>query len=170
MKFPKLPELPQPDADELGQADDPGPGDKEGSVPAGPDLSSLPVAGITRRRLGFLAGALISAWIVIVFARQVGDASAAAARVEKDRAANAALAGQLAALERESELIQRQEWVVQQAHAYRLGRRGEIPFTLGAADALPPNAPGSAAVRLGADAEADTPLEAWLSLLFGPGR
>jgi len=170
MKLPKLFELPQPEPDDLAPADDVAPDEQEASVPARPALSSLPVAGITRRRLSFLAGALISAWIVIVFARQVGDASAAAARVERDRAANAALAGQLAALERESELIQRQEWVVQQAHAYRLGRRGEIPFTLGAAGDLPANAPGSAAVRLGADADADTPLEAWLSLLFGPSR
>jgi hypothetical protein len=134
----------------------------------GPDLSSLPIAGITRRRIGFLAGALVSVWIVIVFARQVGEASAATARVDDLRAANAELAGRLAALEREAELIQRQEWIEQQARGYRLGSGGEIPFALGDAEALPPDAPGSAAVRLGADERLPTPLESWLSLLFGP--
>jgi hypothetical protein len=170
MKLPKLPSLPDPAADELGATDAVDqPGDAS-TYPAPPDLSSLPVAGITRRRLGFLAGALVSAWIVIVFARQVGEASAATARVERDRAANAALAGQLAALQRESAMIQREDWVVQQAHAYRLGRRGEIPFSLGPAPDLPADAPGSAAVRLGAETDDKTPLEAWLSLLFGPSR
>lgn len=142
--------------------------DLDGAGPSMPDLSSLPVAGITRRRVGFLAGALISVWVVIVFARQVGEAAAATARVDDLRAANAELAGRLAALEREAELIQRQEWIEQQARGYRLGGGGEIPFALGDAEPLPPDAPGSAAVRLGADARSMTPLESWLSLLFGP--
>ncbi len=150
-------------ADEFVDPDEPSP-------PALPDLSGLPVAGITRRRLGFLAGALVSAWIVIVFARQVGDASAATARVEQLREANAALASRLTALEQEAGLIQRQEWIEQQARGYELGAGGEIPFALGDAGPLPPDAPGSAAVRLGADHDAATPLESWLSLLFGPGR
>jgi hypothetical protein len=44
----------------------------------------------------------------------------------------------------------------------------EIPFTL-ADDAPPlgPDAPGSAAVRLGAVADRRSPLESWLDLLFG---
>jgi hypothetical protein len=46
-----------------------------------------------------------------------------------------------------------------------------VPFTLGpGAPALSPDAPGSAAVRLGADTSSPTPLESWLTLLFGPGR
>jgi hypothetical protein len=164
------PRTPKPPPDDDLPELSPDEGDLAPDVPPTPDLSSLPVAGITRRRLGFLAGGLVSAWIVIVFARQVGEASAASARVEDLRDANAALAGRLAALERESSLIQRQAWIEQQARAYQLGTGGEIPFALGDAGPLPPDAPGSASVRLGADGDAATPLESWLSLLFGPTR
>ena len=47
--------------------------------------------------------------------------------------------------------------------------RDEIPFTL-APDAPPlaVDAPGSAAVRLGAESEHVAPLERWLTVLFGP--
>src|SRR5829696_7644856 len=134
----------------------------------GLDLSSVPIGGITRRRLAFVAGSLVTAWILIVFARQVGEASTANTRVAETRDANTALAGRVAALEREHELIQRQKWILQQARAYGLGAAGEVPFAVGDAGPLPADAPGSAAVRLGAVTEQTTPLEAWLSLLFGP--
>jgi cell division protein FtsB len=161
---------PPPDDDFTEDADLP-PDDEPAEASASPDLSSLPVAGITRRRVGFLLGALVSAWIVIAFARQVAEATAATASVENLRDQNAALAGRLAALEREADLIQRQEWVVQQARGYRLGGPGETPFSLrGDAPALAPDAPGSASVSLGATGDEPTPLESWLSLLFGPSR
>jgi cell division protein FtsB len=153
---------PEPDPDDLGPLEEQAPGRGH------PDLSALPIAGITRRRVGFLVAALVSAWIVIVFARQVGDASSAGVRVEALKEANVELAGRVAALEREAALIQRQEWIVQQARGHGLGDPGEIPFTLASAPSLPPDAPGSAAVRLGGLTERPTPLEAWLSLLFGP--
>jgi hypothetical protein len=132
-----------------------------------PDLSAFPVAGVTRRRLAFLLASICAVWIVIVFGRQVGEATSAAARLDAIRQQNAALAVELAALEREYELIQRQEYIVQQGHGYRLGTPGEIAVTRARPVALPPNAPGSAALRLGATTEAQTPLESWLSLLFG---
>jgi len=154
----------------LSQAD---PADPVTAVlPAGEvDLGGLPLTGITRRRIAFLAAAFVTAWIVIVFARQVGEASAATTRADQMRAANVALAGEVAALERELELIQRQEYFVQQARGYRLGAPNEIPFTLSPdAPPLAPDAPGSAAARLGGEVPAVTPLESWLSLLFGPER
>jgi hypothetical protein len=138
--------------------------------PGQPDLSGLPIAGITRRRVGFLVGAIVSAWVVIVFARQVGEASSAGVRVEAMRDRNTELAGRVAALQREHELIQRQEWIEQQARGYGLGDTGEIPFALAAPPSLPPDAPGSASVRLGGRTERPSPIEAWLSLLFGPSR
>ena len=53
--------------------------------------------------------------------------------------------------------------------AYGLGSSKEIAFTLGAnAPTLPPDAPGSAGLRVGAR-NSGTPLESWLTLLFGPG-
>ena len=151
------------------EPDDPGsPAHDVRDGPGQPDLSGLPIAGITRRRVGFLVAALLSAYVVIAFARQVSEASSAGARVEAMQAENVALQHRVAALEREYELIQRQEWIEQQARGYGLGTDGEIPFTLAAPPSLPPEAPGSAAVRLGGTTDRPSPLEAWLSLLFGP--
>lgn len=150
-------------------------GSSEGASAAGGppqlDLAGLPVAGITRRRMAFLAAAFVCAWIVVVFARQVGEASAATTRAEQMRLANAELAADVASLEQELELIQRQEYILQQARGFRLGAPNEIPFTLSPdAPPLTADAPGSASVRLGAGEPPITPLESWLSLLFGPER
>jgi hypothetical protein len=134
-------------------------------------LDGLAIAGITRRRAGWIAAAAFTMWIVLVFARQVGDASAKSSQVDQRRSDNAALQADVAALQEELVLIQKQAYISQQAHAYRLGDEQDRPFTLAAgAPALSANAPGSAAVRLGAIHQARSPLETWLSVLFGPGR
>ena len=164
---PAPPHSDEPEPDEPDTADD-RPELRDG--PGQPDLSGLPIAGITRRRIGFLVAALLSAYIVIAFARQVSDASSAGVRVETMKAGNVEIENRIAALEREYQLIQRQEWIEQQARGYGLGVTGEIPFTLAAPPSLPPDAPGSAAVRLGGRTDRPSPLEAWLSLLFGPSR
>lgn len=136
----------------------------------GVDLSALTIAGITRRRVGWVAAALLSAWIVVVFARQAADASTAASRADEIARENGAILEEIDALEEELDLISRPEYVAQQARGYRLGSPREIPFTLDPSIPTPgPNAPGSASVRLGADEARVTPLESWLSLLFGPG-
>lgn len=133
-----------------------------------PDLTTLPIAGITRRRMAALVGVLLAAWIVIVFARQVSEASAATGRAESMVEANAVRGDEIARMERELEQIQRQPYVLQQARAFGLGGPREIPFTLAAdAPSLAPDAPGSAAVRLGATGSI-SPLERWLTILFGP--
>ena len=167
-------ELPPPDPAEGGAPADPTTPSLDGSTSAPApelDLLALPVTGITRRRLAFLAAAFVSAWIVIVFARQVGEASAATTRADGLRAANEQLEAEVDALARELDLIQRQEYFVQQARGYRLGQPEEIPFTLSPdAPPLGADAPGSAAVRLGAESEPQTPLDSWLSLLFGPDQ
>jgi cell division protein FtsB len=134
------------------------------------DLSSLSIAGITRRHVAWIAAGLISAWIVVIFARQVGEASAASSRAAQLAADNASLAAEVRSLENEVALIVRPEYVAQQARAYRFGGSHEIPFTLAPTVAPPVDgAPGSASVRLGARDDRQTPLESWLSLLFGPG-
>lgn len=135
----------------------------------GIDLSSLSVAGITKRRVGWVAVAFVAAWIVVIFARQASDGAAAAAKADQVAADNAALAAEVAALEHELKLIQRPAYVSQQARAYRMGNSNEIPFTLDPSVPSPgPDAPGSASARVGADEERVTPIESWLSLLFGP--
>ena len=66
------------DAPDDGQPDDSARRQSE------PDLASLPIAGITRRRLATVLGVALAAWIVIVFARQVSEAAAATTRAEVD--------------------------------------------------------------------------------------
>ena len=133
-----------------------------------PSLSDLPVAGLTRRRIAIAIGALVAAWMLIQFAHQVGEASDAVARVESVQASNDVLTGQVAALQRELDLVGQQPFIEQQARRYRLGLPNEIPFRL-ADDAppLPSDAPGAASVKLGATTEHRTPLESWLDLLLG---
>jgi cell division protein FtsB len=142
----------------------------EGALAARVDLTGLSVAGITRRRVGWVAAGLLAVWIVIVFARQVGDATAASTRAVQLAADNAALAAEVQALQSEVDLIVRPEYVRIQARAYGLGGSREIPFTLDPSIPAPVDgAPGSSSVRLGAEADRPSPLESWLSLLFGPG-
>ncbi len=135
----------------------------------GVDLSALSIAGITRRRVGWVAAALLSAWIVVVFARQAADAASASSRVDQTARDNAALAAEVASLERELAIIEKPAYIAQQARAYGLGSPQEIPFTLDPSVPAPgPDAPGSAALRVGAHEDRPTPLESWLTLLFGP--
>ena len=135
---------------------------------AAANLSDLSVAGLTRRRVALLLGALIAAWVIVLFARQVGEASEASSRADGMRAANAVLAREVAAAERELQQIQQLPYIEQQAREFRMGHPREIPFIL--ADDAPPlaaDAPGSAAVRLGAVIKRASPLDSWLDLLFG---
>ena len=37
-------------------------------------LADLPVAGLTRRRIALLLGAMVAAWVIVLFAHQVGQA------------------------------------------------------------------------------------------------
>lgn len=136
-----------------------------------PDLAALPIVGITRRRVAAAVGVLLAVWVVIVFARQVGEAQAATAEADLIAAANVQRQAQVASLERELEVIARQKYVAQQARAYGLGSPREIPFALDPdAPALPPDAPGSAASRVGSELTGVSPLERWLTVLFGPSH
>ena len=89
--------------------------------PNGPDLSALPIAGITQRRVAIVLGALIAAWIVLLFARQVGEASAASGRAEAMISENAVRHAEIAGLERELDRIQQRRFILQQARAHGLG-------------------------------------------------
>ena len=137
---------------------------------AAPDLSTLPIAGLTGRRMAIALGVLLAVWIVLMFARQVGDAAAASTRADGMVVSNAEQAGRVAALSRELQQIQRQDYIDQQARAYGLGKPHEIAFTLDpGASPLPADAPGSASVRLGSASNDGSPLDHWLTLLFGSG-
>ncbi len=159
-----LPPLEDP-LDEDGEA---APGRPPSGSPE-PDLAALPIAGLSRRQVASIVGALVAAWIIILFARQVGDASAASARADAMIADNAARKAQVAALDRELTRIQESRFVLLQARAHGLGGHNEIAFTLDpGAPPLPSDAPGSAAQRVGAPTPV-SPLDRWLTLLFGSG-
>jgi hypothetical protein len=135
------------------------------------DLSGLSIAGITRRRVGFVASAFVGIWILIAFARQVGDATSASNRAAQMAADNAALAAEVESLQAEVDAITQPSHVQLAARAHQLGTAAEIPFTLDPSVPAPVDgAPGSASVRLGATRDRPTPLESWLSLLFGPAN
>lgn len=169
----------RPDRSAAGEPSDPRAIDAADSADDGPsersladrvDLTGLSIAGITRRRVGWAAAGLLAVWILIVFARQVGDAAAASNRATQMAADNAALAAEVQALQAEVDLIVQPDYVAIQARGHQLGTDREIPFSLSPTVAPPVDgAPGSASVRLGASADRQTPLESWLSLLFGPG-
>ena len=143
--------------------------DEASSDVAEPDLAALPIAGLSQRRVATLLGVLVAAWIIVVFARQVGDASAASARAGAMIVDNAARKAQVAALDRELARIQQSRFVLLQARAHGLGGHNEIAFTLDpGAPPLPSDAPGSAALRVGAP-DPVSPLDRWLTLLFGSG-
>jgi cell division protein FtsB len=137
------------------------------SVPA--KLPAVSFLGLDRRRLAWALAAIVAAWILFTFARQVGEAADASARAERARAANATLAAELDRLRAELQLIQEPRYIALQARAFGVGGRGERQFTLEAgAPTLPPDAPGSASKRIGYREVTRTPLEAWIQLLFGP--
>jgi hypothetical protein len=172
VRRPNAPTTPDDEAESLDSARrDASSTDPDRNVERQPaDLSTLAIAGLTRRRTAALLGALVAVWVIVVFARQVGAASAATARAEQMATDNAALTTQVDAMSRELSQIQQPGFVQQAARAYGLGGRKEIAFAL-APDAPPlaDDAPGSASVRLGSAASRVSPLDRWLTLLFGPG-
>jgi hypothetical protein len=125
----------------------------------------MSVAGLTRRHIAFTAGALVVVWIVLVFARAVSDSATVDDEAARIRADNANLAARLAASQRELALVQRPSFVALEARGYGIGGPGERPFSI-------PGAATPAPLRvLGAEATGsrrETPLDAWLDLLFGP--
>jgi hypothetical protein len=125
---------------------------------------------LNRRRLAILFGGLVALWLVGVFARQVGDAAAAANQADLMRARNVAMARDIASLETELTLIQKPAFVAEMARGYLLGSPVEIPFSVNKAGSpLPSDAPGSEGIRPGGAAAAPSPFESWLEALFGSG-
>lgn len=172
-RLPRPPATPIPDPDQ-GDAAAPeplAPAQSPAAAAALGSLADLPVAGLTRRRIAIVIGALLAAWVIVLFARQVSEASEATARVDAMRAASVRLEAEVSALGAELALIQQEPYFTQAARGYRLGEPDEVPFVLeDDAPTLPPDAPGSALVRLGTGADPATPLESWLRLLFGDPR
>ena len=109
--------------------------------------------------------AIVAVWLVFVFARALGDLDRATARQEQVRAETAVLEQRLAADRRELALVQTDAFQALQARGYGIGAPGELVFS------LTPGAPSPEPLaRLGSSgrvAGPQTPLDAWLELLFG---
>jgi cell division protein FtsB len=135
------------------------------------DPASLPMPSLSRRRVVTAAGVLVAALLVLSFARQVGEATAASNRAAELRTANAALRDHVARLQDDLGHVRDQRFIRLEARAFGLGGPREIPFALAAgAPPLAADAPGSAAVRLGAETTPRSPFDAWLEVLFGTAR
>lgn len=105
---------------------------------------------------------------MIVFANALGDVDRASSRQRAIAAETAQQQARLDADKRELALVQTDAFQRLQARAYGLGAPGEIVFS------LPADAPSPASITpLGATdakptaADVETPLDAWLGLLFG---
>jgi hypothetical protein len=135
------------------------------------DPASLPMPSLSRRRVVTAAGVLLASLLLLGFARQVSEATAASNRATELRAANAALRDEVARLEQDLGHVQDVRFIRLEARGFGLGGPREIPFALAAgAPALAADAPGSASVRLGAVPHPQSALDAWLEVLFGAGR
>jgi hypothetical protein len=134
-------------------------------------LDEIGIAGLTRARVGLIAGVVLLGWLGIGFVGQAGNTTRAAARAEAALGVNTALEQQVAALRSEVALVAEPRWVLQQARTFGLRSGKEIPIVLapGAPD-LPADAPGSAARRIGSRTERVAPLDRWLEVLFGSSR
>ena len=135
------------------------------------DPASLPMPSLSRRRVVTAAGVLLAGVLILSFARQVSEATAASSRAVELRTTNAALRDEVARLERDLGHVQDARFIRLAGRAFGLGGPHEIPFALAAgAPPLAADAPGSASVRLGAIPRPQSPLDAWLEILFGAGR
>ncbi len=135
----------------------------EGSAPTAE--AALPGLGITRRHLAVFAGAVIAVWILFVFARAVSDAASITAQEAHLRAQNAGLQAQVSARQAELTTIQSPAFIALEGRAYGYGAPDEQVFALRPGAPPPPRiTPLGTGPAAGAT---QTPLDAWLELLFG---
>jgi len=122
--------------------------------------------GLRPGRIQIIAVLLVIAgfWLVIGFGRALGQLNDATQRQQTAAAETRTLQAQLDAGRRELMLVQTDAFQSLQARALGMGQNGELVFTL-TADGPPPQIVPLG--RAAAPAAKQTPLEAWLELLFG---
>jgi len=124
--------------------------------------------GISRRKIALAVAGFVCLWFVGVFARQVGEASAASDQADAMRARNAAVELEIKSLQAELTLIQQPGFVDSTARGYQLGSPREIPVSIDPnAPPLAPDAPGSTGIKAPTPPSSGSPLDAWLKILFG---
>jgi hypothetical protein len=117
-----------------------------------------------RTQLVALGIVIVAFWLVVVFGRALGQLNDATLRQQAAAADAAALQGQLDSGRRELALVQTDAFQRLQARALGMGGAGELVFTLTSDGPAPPVVPlGQSAPTVASQ----SPLDAWLELLFG---
>ncbi len=118
-----------------------------------------------RSHFALIALVIVAFWVVLSFGRTITQLNAANDRRTGLMAETAALSAQIDAGHRELDLVQTDGFQALQARAFGIGAPGEIAFSLEA------GAPVASEVTplgsVGREGQAQTPLDAWLRLLFG---
>jgi len=124
---------------------------------------------LRRTHLVLIGVGIVAVWLVFVFAGSIGDLDRATARQQQVTNEANAIQARLDADKRELEIVQTDSFQRLQARAYGMGAPGEIVFSLPSDAPSPlPIAPLGASSAASASATTpQTPLDAWLSLLFG---
>jgi cell division protein FtsB len=108
---------------------------------------------------------LVCVWLVVIFGRALAEANSLTARLAIEQSVNEQLQARVDAGRREITLVQTSAFLDFEARLFGMGHAGEKPF------ALEPGAPSPAAITpLGNESPAapvSTPLDDWLTLLFG---
>jgi hypothetical protein len=120
---------------------------------------------LTRAHVVALVILVVGLWVVLSFGRTITALNSATGREQELTDETALLTAQLEASHRELELVQTDAFQALQARAFGIGKPGEVNFS------LEPGAPSpEPVVPLGSEgnrAAPQTPLDAWLRLLFG---
>ena len=134
-----------------------------------PGASARPPRSFKLRRvhLVVIALAVVSVWLVFVFAKALSDVDHATAVHQSIAAETATLQARLDADKREQEVVQTDAFQRMQARAYGMGATGEILFTLPHDAPSPPSIAPLGAGAATSAADAGSPLDAWLKILFG---
>lgn len=127
------------------------------AAPRRPRVRGLPL-------LALIAALVLTAWIVLSFARTLAAINDSAERAAALRAETAALEMRVAQGQAENELAQQPAFQRMLARSHGMGLPGERAFALEAGAPEPP-----AVVPLGGaeGAGAVAPIDAWLALLIG---
>src|SRR6186713_2884633 len=119
----------------------------------------------TRLGIGVVVAIVVALWFVLAFARTMTQLNDATARTAAVRADNAALTQRLAAAQTEADLLQSDAYLRFAARSFGMGGAGERAF--GLAPGAPTPAPMVPLGQATAAVRQATPLDDWLSLLFG---
>lgn len=118
----------------------------------------------TRAHVVAVVIAAAALWVILSFGRTITALNSATDREQQLTDETAALVDQLEASQRELALVQTDGFQALQARSFGIGKPGEISFSLepGAPSPVPVAPLGSEGNR----APPQTPLDAWLRLLF----